>query len=272
LDITQLLVIAIVQGITEFIPISSSGHLILIPALTGWPDQGLPIDVAVHIGTLGAVLVYFWREVGALLKVFARPVGPVDQVTPDGQNRRLFYCIAIATVPIVIIGGIIWTLGETEALRSVYLVAFDSIFWGILLYVADRFARSDREIKDLTFLQALLVGLAQCLSLLPGTSRSGITMTVGRFLGLKRTEAANFSFLMSIPAILIAGVAGVYEVIQLGNVELEHDALISGSIAFVAGLGAIAFLLDWLKRHGMLPFVIYRVALGVALLIWAAYQ
>ena len=272
MDILQLLVIAIVQGITEFIPISSSGHLILIPALTGWPDQGLPIDVAVHIGTLGAVLVYFWREVWSLIKMLGRPVGSLDTATEDGRTRHLFYCIAVATVPIILIGGVIWTLDVTEMLRSVYLVAFDSIFWGVLLYVADRFERRDREIKDITFLQAFLVGLAQCLSLLPGTSRSGITMTAARFLGLKRTEAANFSFLISIPAITAAGIAGAYEVIQLGNVELEHDALISGAIAFLAGLGAIAFLLDWLKRHGMLPFVVYRVLLGIALLVWAAYQ
>lgn len=271
LDITQLVVIAVVQGITEFLPISSSGHLILIPALMHWPDQGLPIDVAVHIGTLGAVLLYFWREVWSLLKVLRRPIGPTDRVSREGIDRHLFYCILAATIPIIFIGGAIWTLNMTEELRSVYLIAFDSIFWGILLFIADRFAPGDREIKDLSYKQAFLVGVMQCLALLPGTSRSGVTMTAGRFLGLKRVEAANFSFLISIPAITAAGIAGVYEIIQLGNVELEHDALFSGLIAFISGIAAIAFLLNWLKRKGMTVFVIYRVILGVVLLFWAAH-
>ena len=272
LDITQLVVIAVVQGITEFLPISSSGHLILIPALMHWPDQGLPIDVAVHIGTLGAVLLYFWREVWSLIKILRRPIGPTDRVSREGIDRHLFWCIVVATIPIVLIGGAIWTFNVTEELRSVYLVAFDSIFWGILLFIADRFAPGDREIKDLSYKQAFLVGVMQCLALLPGTSRSGVTMTGGRFLGLKRVEAANFSFLISIPAITAAGIAGVIEIMQLGNVELEHDALFSGFIAFIAGIGAIAFLLNWLKRKGMTVFVVYRVILGVALLIWVAYQ
>jgi undecaprenyl-diphosphatase len=272
LDITQLVVIAIVQGITEFLPISSSGHLILIPALTGWPDQGLPIDVSVHIGTLVAVVCYFWREVLKLLKVFGRPVGSLDSTTSQGADRRLFYCIAVATIPIIFIGGFLWEADETESLRSVYLIAFDSVFWGVLLYVADRFPRRRVEMKDLKLWQALVIGCMQCLALLPGTSRSGVTITGGRFLGLSRTDAANFSFLMSIPAITAAGAAGVYELIQIGNVQLEHEAMFSGTIAFLAGIGAIAFLLNWLKRHGMLPFVVYRVILGVVLIVWAAYH
>jgi len=272
LDITQLVVIAVVQGITEFLPISSSGHLILIPALTHWPDQGLPIDVAVHIGTLGAVLLYFWREVWSLIKVLRRPIGPTDRTSREGIDRHLFYCIVAATIPIIFVGGVVWTLNITDELRSVYLIAFDSIFWGILLYVADRFTPGAGDIKDLSFKQAFLVGVMQCLALLPGTSRSGVTMTAGRFMGLKRTEAANFSFLISIPAITAAGIAGVYEIIQLGNVQLEHDALFAGFVSFLAGIGAIAFLLSWLKRKGMTVFVVYRLILGVALLIWAAYQ
>ncbi len=272
MDTTQLVVIAVVQGITEFLPISSSGHLILIPALMHWPDQGLPIDVAVHIGTLGAVILYFWREVWGLVKVLRRPIGPIDRVSREGMDRHLFYCIAVATIPVVFIGAAYAYFDVEEMLRNVYIVAVDSIFWGIVLYIADRYTRGGREMKDLTFPQAFLIGCMQCLALLPGTSRSGITMTGGRFLGLTRVEAANFSFLMSIPAITAAGIVGVHDLIKIGNAQLEHDATFAGAIAFVSGMAAIAFLLNWLKRKGMTAFVVYRVILGVVLLIWAAYQ
>jgi undecaprenyl-diphosphatase len=272
LDITQLVVIAVVQGITEFLPISSSGHLILIPTLMHWPDQGLPIDVAVHIGTLGAVLLYFWREVWSLMKVLVRPIGPTDRVSREGMDRHLFWCIAMATIPILFIGVFYAYFDLEEKLRNVYVVAADSIIWGIMLYIADRHTHGSKQMKDLTYGQAFFIGCMQCIALLPGSSRSGTTMTGGRFIGLSRIEAANFSFLMSIPAITAAGIVGVHDLIELGNAQMERDAIVAGAIAFLSGIGAIAFLLNWLKRKGMTAFVIYRIILGVALLIWAAYQ
>jgi len=271
-DNLQLIVIAVVQGVTEFLPISSSGHLILIPALTGWPDQGLPMDVAVHLGTLAAVVLYFWRDLVSLASTLRRPWGRLNATSREGFDRHRFRSIAIATIPIVFVGAAYTIFDVEPALRSVYIIAVNSIFWGILLYVADRYGQGDREMKDMTLRQAFIVGLMQCLALVPGTSRSGVTMTGARFLGLKRTDAASFSFLISVPAVAAAGFLGVRDLIKIGNLQLIHDAIFSGTMAFLAGLAAIAYLINRLKKHGMLPFVVYRILLGVGLLVWAAYQ
>lgn len=257
-----MLVIALVQGISEFLPISSSGHLILIPYFTGWPDQGLGIDVAVHVGTLAAIMVYFWRDVRRL------GMGGLALVGIGGAHaeKRLLVLLAIGTIPAVVVGLSFKMLDLTSAFRSATLVGVNLIGYGLLLYAADRWGKQERRFEDMGLKDALLVGLAQSLALIPGTSRSGVTMTMARFLGFTRPEAARFSFLLSIPAIAGAGLLVGLEVAQM-DAAIQRDALIAGIMTFFAALGAMAFLMHWLRRATMTAFVVYRVALGVLLLL-----
>jgi len=257
----QLVVLALVQGITEFLPISSSGHLILVPTLTNWPDQGLQLDVAVHVGTLLAVLIYFWREVGQAA------AGALHLVTgrPGSPGARLFLLLIVGTVPLVIVGLI---LHETGAgfLRDAELIAWTTIVFGLALWGADHLGMTVRRLEHMTWGNALVVGLAQVLALIPGTSRAGITMTAARMLGYERPDAARFSMLLSIPAIIAAGTVATLDLIESGDARLTQDALIAGALAFVSALVSIALLMAWLKRAGMAPFALYRLVLGVGLL------
>ena len=260
MSIEQIIVLALIQGITEFLPISSSGHLILVPALTGWPDQGVVVDVMTHMGSLLAVLVYFWRDVVALGRGLL--VLLTGRLTPEG--RMALYIIA-GTVPIVIVGALFKVTGLSDLMRSPVLVAWDAIIFGVLLYLADIFGAFRKTIDDIDFRSAMIIGAAQALALIPGTSRSGITMTAGRALGYLRPDAARFSFLLSIPATAAAGV------LILGDALEKHqpiglDALITGGLTFLTALATIAFLMAIIRRHSFLPFVVYRVLLGAVLL------
>jgi undecaprenyl-diphosphatase len=265
LPLLQILVLAIVQGATEFLPVSSSGHLILVPRLTGWPDQGLAIDVAAHVGTLLAVLIYFWRDVGRLLLGFARLArGRVD----DG-GRLALYLLA-ATVPALAIGLLVDRyLGD--ALRSPEVVAWALIGFGGVLYLSDRIGMTIRSIGHMTLAHALIIGLAQTLAFIPGTSRSGITMTAARILGYERAEAARFSFLLSIPAISAAGLWKGREVFAGGDPAMIEAAVWMAGLSAIAGVLAIAFLMAWLRRATFTPFVAYRIALG-SVLLWMIYS
>ena len=265
MSIPHLLIIAIVQGVTEFLPISSSGHLILNPYFTGLPDQGLAIDVAVHVGTLAAILVYFARDVWALARGGLNVVG----VGEAKQERHWFLWIVLGTIPAVAVGLTFKAFDITDYLRSAELVAGTLIFYGILLFIADRWGPQERSFEQLTLKDAMIVGLAQALALIPGTSRSGVTMTAARFLGFTRTEAARFSFLLSIPAVAGAGLLVGLDLMEAGASQ-QKDAVISGILTFLAALAAMAFLMRWLRRASMTVFVVYRIALGVAILIWAA--
>lgn len=257
----QLVVLALVQGVTEFLPISSSGHLILVPALTDWPDQGLQLDVAVHVGTLLAVLIYFWREVGQAAS------GALHLIT--GRHRspgaRLCLLLIVGTVPLVIVGLVLHEVG-TGFLRSAELIAWTTIIFGLALWGADHVGMTVRRLEHMTWGNALVIGLAQVLALLPGTSRAGITMTAARMLGYERPDAARFSMLLSIPAILAAGTVATLDLVESGDARLTQDALIAGGLAFVSALVSIALLMAWLKRAGMAPFALYRVVLGGGLL------
>ncbi len=261
MDIIQLLIIALIQGITEFLPISSSGHLILIPKLTGWADQGLGIDVAVHVGTLAAIVVYFWRDVRRLAMGGLTLVGIGDA----HAEKRLLLLLAIGTIPAVIVGLSFKMFDVTAGFRSATLVGINLIGYGLLLYAADRWGRQERRFEDMALKDALLVGVAQSLALIPGTSRSGVTMTMARFLGFTRPEAARFSFLLSIPAITGAGILVGLDLAEM-DAAVQRDALIAGIFTFFAALGAMAFLMHWLRRATMTAFVVYRVALGIVLL------
>ncbi len=259
----NILTLAIVQGFTEFLPISSSAHLVLLPVVTGWPDQGLMIDVAAHFGSLAAILVYFWRDVLALVRGF------LGLVFYRARTREglLGVFMLIATVPAVAMGLAIKQVWP-EGIRDPLVIAATSIGFGALLYLADRFGRSTRNMLDLGWKGALAIGCAQAIALIPGTSRSGITMTAARFLGLTRVEAARFSFLLSIPAVAGASLLEGLEIAGAGDAGLVTDAALSAGFTFIAALAAIALLMRWLRTSTFLPFVVYRVCLGFGLLGW----
>lgn len=252
----QILVLAIIQGLTEFLPVSSSGHLILVPATTGWPDQGLAVDVAAHIGTLVAVLIYFWRDVGRMIGgLFRLLVGRVD------GGARLAGYLLVATVPALITGFVVDEYAGT-LLRNVEIVGWTLIVFGIVLWVADRIGLTIRRVEHMTLRQAIFVGLAQALAFIPGTSRSGITMTAARLVGYERAEAARFSFLLAIPAIAAAGLWKGYQLVESGETEQIQAALLTAGLCVLTGLFAIAFMMQWLKRANFTPFVAYRLLLG----------
>jgi undecaprenyl-diphosphatase len=261
----QLLIVAIVQGVTEFLPISSSGHLILLPNVTGTQDQGLAIDVAVHVGTLFAVILYFRKDVFvALAGTWRLMQGRID--TP---GAFLALCLLIATIPAIIVGFAIKVLGVDEALRSVAVIGWTTLLFGLALYWADRTGHVTREAPEWTMKHALYMGLAQCLALIPGTSRSGITITAARKLGYGRESAATLSMLMSIPVIIASGAILSLDVVGQANWALAYDAGIAALFAFGAALAALVLMFWLLKSVSFTPYVIYRVVLGLVLLAWA---
>jgi undecaprenyl-diphosphatase len=274
----QMLLLAVVQGVTEFLPISSSGHLILLPIFTGYADQGPMIDIAVHVGSLLAIITYFFKDVLSLAKGGFASVG-IGQAPAE---RRLFWWIIVGTIPAVIVGlaiksGALNDLFASlfgleiinddllESLRLVDLIAVNLIVYGIFLGLADRFGSSVKSFEDMTLKDGIIVGLAQALALIPGTSRSGVTMTAARFLGYSRVEAARFSFLLSIPAVAGAGVLIIPDLMDASG-ELLKEALITGVLTFIAAFATMTFLMQFLKKASMMVFVIYRVAMGVLLL------
>ncbi len=265
MPLLQILVLAIVQGATEFLPISSSGHLILVPYFTAWSDQGLVIDVAAHVGTLVAVMIYFWRDVLRMaIGLWHLVRGKLD------AGGRLALLLLLATVPALLVGYLIDQY-FSDALRSPQVVAYALIGFGLLLYLADRVGMTVNRVDHMTVVQAVTIGLAQVLAFIPGTSRSGITMTAGRLLGYERTEAARFSFLLSLPAISAAGLWKGRELLQNSDPETLQAAGLTALFSAVAGLLAIAFLMAWLRRANFTIFVGYRILLG-GLLLWLIYS
>jgi undecaprenyl-diphosphatase len=258
-DGLQLIVLALVQGVTEFLPVSSSAHLILIPQLTGWTDQGTALDVATHVGALLAVLVYFRRDAARMLKEALGQGGERAR-----ENERLLSNVIVATVPVVLAGLLLKDLVEGD-LRSGVVIAWMTIAFGILLYLADR-TRGRRSLGEMDLRDAALIGLAQAVALVPGVSRAGVTMTAARFLGYSRAEAARFSLLLSIPAILAASALVGYEIQSSGERLLRRDAWLAAGFAFLAALSAISLMMKWLRRASFTPFVVYRLLLGLGLL------
>ncbi len=262
----HLVLLAVVQGITEFLPVSSSGHLNLVHLLTNLPDEGPVIDVAVHVGSLVAVFVYFWRDVLYLLGGL-RDVVLMRFSTPAA---RLLLLLALASVPLVIVGGLILLTGSLDYLRNLKVIAWTTVIFGIVLYLCDRFGGLTRTVEGSKATDALVIGLAQCIALIPGVSRSGIAMSAGRALGFERTEAARYATLLAIPAILASGAGTALSVRATATPELIADALLAGALSAVAAFLAIWFMMALLKRVSMTPFVVYRMLLGV-LLLWLAY-
>jgi len=265
MPILHIIILSIVQGLTEFLPVSSSGHLVLVPRLLGLPDQGLDMDLAVHIGTLMAVLVYYRRDV---LNMILAVLFWNDKKRKSDQRLAIY--IALSTIPIGILGFMMHKV-MPDGIRDVWVITATTLIFGAVLGLADHFGKTTRTLDKITFKSAFAIGCAQALALIPGTSRSGITITTARFLGFNRVEAARFSFLLSIPATMGAGLLGVLDAVKEGNAALGMDMALAAGFTFIAGLGAIAFMVRFLKKYGLMPYVIYRLALGVSLLIFAVF-
>ena len=262
MPLLTLFLVAVIQGITEFLPVSSSGHLILLPQLTGMADQGQVIDVAVHIGTLLAVILYFWADVRAAIVGLGRLLrGKVDT-----KGAFLALCLIIATIPVIIFGLTLKLTGLDDMMRNIAVIGWTMLIFGIVLYWADQTGKTEREAHEWTMRHALTMGLWQAISLIPGTSRSGITITAARRLGYKREDGAKLSMLMSIPTIIASGTLLGAEVAMTADVQAAKDGAIAAALAFVAALLALTLMMRLLRSVSFTPYVIYRVILGVVLL------
>ena len=261
----SLIILALIQGLTEFLPVSSSGHLVLVHAFLGgaqdW-DSRVVLDMAVHVGTLFSVLVYFWRDVWKMLLGF---VGWFKgDFKSDGSFLNLY--VLVASIPVIIIGFIVHMI-KPEFLLLVEVMAWSTIVFGIVLWLSDRSDIKYNSIEDMNLKNALIIGFAQALALIPGTSRSGITMSAARFLGYSRSTAAQFSLLLAIVAISGGGVLAGKDVLDSGDFELGLDALIACGFSFIAGLISIALMMKWLEKSSFTIFVVYRLILGSTLLL-----
>lgn len=259
----QIVVLALVQGLTEFLPISSSAHLILVPVLTGWPDQGLAFDVVVHLGTLTAVVWYFRKDVTQLTLDWTQSCIKKQTV----GDSRLAWMVILGTIPVAVIGLLLHDFID-NSLRSPLVIAWATIGFGLLLGVADFMGKNKNTQSEyqLTWKSAVTISFAQVLALIPGTSRSGITMTAGLFTGLTRQGAARFSFLLSIPVILMAGSYKTLKLMQEGNGVDWLSIGLGYALSALSAYICIHYFMKLLERMGMMPFVIYRVAQGFILL------
>jgi undecaprenyl-diphosphatase len=262
---TQILILAAIQGITEFLPISSSGHLILVPKLTGLADQGLMLDVAVHVGTLLAVILYFWRDIFGMTSAVLRTYRQIMNHRRLDAEFWLFCKLTLATLPAIGVGFYVNKYMGAD-LRTLEIIGWATLCFGILLFIADEINMTVRKMEHISFGGAFFIGIMQAVSLVPGTSRAGITMTAARFLGVERQDAARFSLLLSIPTIIGAGVLKGLELSTSNNKILFYDVLTVTGLSFLFALVAISLLMVWLRRASFTPFVIYRVLLGGVLL------
>jgi undecaprenyl-diphosphatase len=266
METLQIIILGIVQGITEFLPVSSSAHLVLVPTFTQWADQGLAFDIAVHIGTLAAVMLYFRKETYRLLK------GTLDAVLRKGtEDAWLFWMLVFATLPLIAVAPFAKDLIETIA-RNIQVIGITSIVFGILLWFADKQPHpAHTEIqKEMTYKKAFIIGLFQVFALIPGTSRSGITMTAGRFLGFNRIESSKFSMLMAMPVIAMIGMFSLISDFNGMDWQNNSSELLGGILcSFIAALLAIHGLMKLIEKISFTPFVIYRIGLGIFLL-WVA--
>ncbi len=257
----EAVALALIQGLTEFLPISSSAHLILPSQLLGWEDQGLAFDVAVHVGTLLAIVCYFRRDVADLLKAWCTSITKRQH----SEDSKLAWLIIVATVPAGLAGVVLNDLIETH-LRSVAVIASTTIVFGLVLWWADQRGSRRHALQQLDLRGALFIGLAQALALVPGTSRSGITMTAALLMGFTREASARFSFLLSIPLIAAAGGLKTLELLEQGS-DSEWGLVALGTVvAFVSAYLCITAFLQFLERIGFTPFVIYRLLLGAILI------
>ena len=260
----NLLLVALIQGVTEFLPVSSSGHLVLLPFLTGLDDQGQVIDVAAHVGTLAAVIMYFWSDVKlALVGCQSLARGKIDT-----WGAFLALCLLVATIPVILFGYFLKVSGLADQLRGIAVIGCMMLIFGVVLYWADQKGPVERKAEEWTLKHAIIMGLWQCIALIPGTSRSGITITGGRMLGYTRSDAARLSMLMSIPTILASAALLSFDVV--GTPGVMADLIIVAGMSFMAALVALILMMKLLQSVSYTPYVIYRVILGIGLL-WIAY-
>jgi len=258
----HLVLVAVIQGVTEFLPVSSSGHLILLPKLTAMDDQGLVIDVSVHVGTLLAVIIYFRSDVGLAF----RGLGRLARGRLDTDGARLAFNLLIATIPVIVAGFVIKMTGLDAQMRSVAVIGWTMLIFGIVLYWADQSNPEVLREERWTPRHALIMGLWQVLALIPGTSRSGITITGARYLGYERHAGAKLAMLMSIPTIAASGILLAGDVMASGDPSMALDGLLAALLAFVAALAALAVMMRLLMSVSFTPYVVYRVFLGILLL------
>ena len=267
MTVMHILILGLIQGFTEFLPVSSSGHLVLLPYLLGWHEQGLEMDVALHVGTLSAVLLYFWKDIWEMATHFSyyifRGFCPQDRDAPV----RLALSLIVATLPAVIAGYILKKTG-LGMVRQVGVIATTTILFAVVLFMADRLGAKNKDLNHITPGKGFLIGLAQAIALIPGVSRSGICISAGLGLGLTRLAAARFAFLMSIPSITGAATLTLFDALQAGNPVLWDNIGFGILFSALAGLAAIHFMLAFLNRYSLNAFVIYRLCLGITL--WMA--
>ncbi|PCJ86310.1 MAG: undecaprenyl-diphosphatase [Thiotrichaceae bacterium] len=260
MDIIQIIVLALVQGLTEFLPISSSAHLILVPLITDWPDQGLAFDVAVHVGTLTAVVLYFRKEISKMFVAwFASLKGK------HSEDSKLAWGVLLGTIPVGL-AGLLFKGYIAENLRSPLVIAMTTIIFGLLLWYADWSGKRARDEHMLSWKDIIVIGCAQAVALIPGTSRSGITITAGLLLGLTAQASARFSFLLSIPVIILAGGMETLDYLEVASIDDMNDLIIGALISAVSAYLCIHYFLMLLEKVGMTPFVMYRLILGAVLL------
>lgn len=266
MELSHAVVLALIQGLTEFLPISSTAHLILVPYVTNWTDQGLAFDVALNTATWLAVVIYFRSDILQLAKGFFKSVN--ERSLRGNQDGSLAWMLLVATIPVGLAGLLAHKYVEHE-LRTIWVIGISSIVWGTVLFIADR-RQGKTETGEIKWGAAVLVGLMQAVALIPGTSRSGITMTFGLFAGLSRTAAARFSYLL---AVIVGGLAGGMEALKLAKAGIDMQLLpvaVGFVIAFISAYLVIHFFLKLISRISMTPFVIYRILLGIVLLVYAA--
>jgi undecaprenyl-diphosphatase len=261
--VLQAIVLGIVQGLTEFLPISSSAHLRIFPEVFGWGDPGAAFTAVVQIGTELAVLLFFRRDIWRIASTWLKSL-----VRPEYRGRldaRMGWFIIFGSVPIVVLGVMLKDTIE-EDFRSLWIIGTTLIVLGLVLGLADRVGRTDKAIRDLSLRDAILMGLAQALALIPGVSRSGATLSMGRFLGYDREAATRYAFLLAIPAVVGAGLFELKEIPDGDNLYGTGPTIVATVIAFVVGYAAIAWLLKYVTTHSYAPFVLYRIALGAGTL------
>ena len=265
MSVLHIIALAIVQGLTEFLPVSSSGHLVVFSKFMSFADQGIGIDIALHLGSLLAVCIYFKDDILRMAKeVFKAKLIPNFKK----EDNKLAWLIVLASVPALICG--FWLRNfNAPFLRNPEVIGFNILFYGLVLYAADRFAKRNEKLGQMNMAKALLIGFAQCLALVPGTSRSGITITMARLLHINRVDAAKFSMLLAVPVIAGAGALEGYRLILSGSSTDIVFALEAICFSFVASYAVIHFMMQWLKRFSFLPFAIYRIVLGALVMCMA---
>ena len=264
MPLLPIFILGLIQGITEFLPISSSAHLIIAPKILNFENQGLIIDICLHLGTLFAVIIYFYKDVFNYLKILPKVFyAKNNEETKDLKN------LIIATLPIVIVGSFIFSFDLSHLLRNFQVIGCSTIFFGILLYFSDVKNEGQRQVSELSFKKVFMIGCSQVLAIIPGTSRAGIIYTASRFYKISRVEAAKFSMLLSIPTILLSSFIPIFEIIKVNNFTVTQDAILAILISFCVAIISINLLLKWVANYSMLPFVIYRIILGTFILILA---